>query len=99
MITMQGLNPRLRELLMREIYPHCYVHKFIGHQTPAFAEAVSGLELAFPRAQRVAARESGKMAGGGRYISYTYELQAQSADEIMALLEATAQLADLKLIL
>lgn len=95
----QDMYQRLRELLEKESYPHCYVHKFIGYKTAAFAAAVEELEGAFPRATRVGARESGVMSGGGQYVAYTYELEAGSADEIIALLEATGRMADLKIIL
>lgn len=85
---------KLRELLEFEIYPYRYTHKFIGRRTEAFAGAVAELERAFPDAVRVAER-----ATGPRYVAYTYEILARSADEIIALWQATERLADLKLIM
>ena len=85
----------LRELLKNESYPHRYVHKFIGLATPAFSESLSILEADFPTAQRVGERKS----GGDRFIAYTYELHAESPEDIVRLLEATHLLADLKMIL
>lgn len=85
----------LRELLKAETFPHRYVHKFIGLATPAFSAAVAVLEADFPAAQRVGERRS----GGARFIAYTYELHAESVEDIVRLLEATRLLADLKMIL
>jgi len=92
-------SSRLRELLELEIYPHVYTHKFIGQNTEAFLSALAELEAAFPKARRVLQRESGTGSGGGRYLALTYELHAESVEEILALIEATGALVDLKLIL
>ncbi len=87
---------RLRELLENESYPHRYTHKFIGRKTEAFAASVAVFEQRFPRAARTGERESG---GGAAYLAYTYELLADSPDEIIELVRATAEIADLKMIL
>lgn len=87
---------RLRELLADESFPHLYVHKFIGLKTADFQARAEQMLLAFPRARLVGQRESG---GQGKYLAYTCELHAESVDEIIALLEATAGLSDLKMIL
>ena len=63
--------------------------------TPAFSESLTILEADFPTAQRVGERRS----GGDRFIAYTYELHAESPEDIVRLLEATHLLADLKMIL
>jgi putative lipoic acid-binding regulatory protein len=92
---------KLRALLSEEIYPHLYVHKFIGLNTPAFRAAVEALEAKFPDAIQVSARESAPTSsyGEANYLAYTYELTARNADEIIALLEQTATLPDLKVVL
>jgi putative lipoic acid-binding regulatory protein len=92
-------SARLRELLELESYPHLYTHKFIGHNTDAFLAALVELEVLFPKARRVGHRESGNGQQGGRYLALTYELPAESVDEIVALIDATGELVDLKLIL
>ncbi len=90
----------LRALLSNETFPHRYAHKFIGRNTEAFAESVTALEAAFPGAQRVAERRSqGQDPDGPHYIAYTYELVADEVEEIIFLLEATAMVKDLKMIL
>ena len=86
---------KLREMLLLESYPHVYSHKFIGHNSEAFAAALLALEEAFPRARRVLQRES----GGARFLALTYEIHAESADEIITLISATATLTDLKIVL
>lgn len=88
---------KLRELLEEEEYPHLYVHKFIGLNTEAFREAVIELELRFPDAKQISARESAGAAAS--YLAYTYELEANSADEIIELLQETATLPDVKILL
>ena len=91
---------RLRELLGNETFLHLYAHKFIGQNTAAFAESVASLEARFSKARRTAERKSQpKSDDGPYYIAYTYELLADDIDEIVFLLEATANLSDLKMIL
>lgn len=90
-------SERLRELLALESYPHVYTHKFIGHNSDGFLSAIAELERNFPKARRVTQRES---AGSpGRFLAMTYELHAESVDEIVALIDATGTLVDLKMIL
>jgi hypothetical protein len=89
---------KLRELLDAESYPHRYVHKFIGRKTPAFLKSVEELEAEFPEAVKVSSRESAGTSAEP-FLALTYELVADTPDEIIDLLEATHQLDDLKIIL
>lgn len=91
---------KIRQLLSEQPFPHRYIHKFIGLRTPEFLMTVEALEKAYPKAKRVTEREtSGKSHGGIPYVALTYELLADSADEIVALLQSTALVSDLKIIL
>ena len=90
----------LQRLLEAERYPARYVHKFIGKHTPAFQASVEKLETEFPRATRVGRRESvGRHGGPPQYVSYTFELFAESAEEIVRFIQFTAGLVDVKVIL
>lgn len=92
---MSAAYDRLRELLANETFPHVYTHKFIGLKTPGFQASVEEMVLRFPRARLITQRPS----GGEKYLAYTYELEAETIEEIIELLQATAGLDDLKLIL
>jgi hypothetical protein len=87
---------RLLELLKTETFPLRYVHKFIGRNTPAFRAAVAELGKRFPSAVCEGFRESGDSHA---YLSYTYVQTAADAPEVVAFVEATAALADIKIIL
>lgn len=88
---------KLRELLSEEEYPHLYVHKFIGLNTDSFRADVAAFESRFPTVKQVSARESAGSAAS--YLAYTYQLEANSADEIIELLQDTATLTDVKILL
>ena len=76
------------------------LHKFIGKSTPEFLASVEKLATEFPRATQLGRRESVSRTGGApAYVSYTYELYAESAAEIVAFVKYTATLADVKVIL
>ena len=92
-------SARLRELLELESYPHIYTHKFIGNNTDAFVAALGELERLFPKIRRVGQRESGGGERAGRYLAITYELEADSVEEIVSIIDATGKLVDLKIIL
>ena len=89
---------KLYELLSKEKYPHVHIHKFIGVKTQAFLSGVAELEKAHPTAKRIAEREKNE-SRGGQYLALTYELEVQSADEIIAFYQFTLALPDLKIIL
>jgi len=86
----------LRALLALEQFPLTYLHKFIGKNTPAFHAAVAAMEARFPSAVRVTVRLSGV---NQTYVAYTLSLNAKDPEEIVALWSATADLAELTLIL
>ena len=87
---------KLRELLQeQETFPTKFLHKFVGRNTSAFQQAVETLERRFPSAKRQTSRTS----AGQKHLALTYELAAQSADEIIELLEATHRLDDILIVL
>lgn len=90
---------KLRELLANETYPHRYIHKFIGLKSDVFVQAVLLLEKKHPNAKRVSERESVSSSGQQLYIAYTFEFLAQTPEDVIALMQATTQLPDLKIIL
>ncbi len=93
---MSSQYDKLRELLIaQETFPFDYTHKFIGKNTAAFAQSVAALEAQFPKARRVTERRT----ADGKHISFTYIFNAASADEIIALLQATSLLNDLRVLL
>ncbi len=86
----------LRELLSeQEKFPLRYLHKFIGKNSPAFLMGVQCLEAAFPKLKQQSRRESGAKA----HVALTFEFEADSADEVIQVLEATEVLPDLVLVL
>jgi putative lipoic acid-binding regulatory protein len=87
---------KLRALLEeQETFPYEYTHKFIGKNTKAFAVSVTALEQKFPKARRVSERHSGDQA----HVALTYVLLADTPDDVIALLQATMLLDDLKIVL
>ena len=89
----------LRRILESERFPHTYVHKIIGRNTPAFEQGIANFEARFPRAVRATRRESQPKAAAAaspsaRFISYSFELEADTADEIIELLVFTETIAD-----
>ena len=91
-------SPQLRELLQNEQYPLNYVHKFIGRKTDEFFNDVGEFESKFTKATRVSERESAP-TGENIYVALTYTFEANSADEVIEILEAASALKDLKIIL
>ncbi len=93
---MSSQYDKLRGLLeSQETFPFDYTHKFIGRNTPSFFQSVAALEAQFPKARRVTERRS----ADDKHVSLTYLLNADNADEIIALLQATSLLNDLRVIL
>lgn len=86
---------KLHALLDQEAYPHRFTHKFIGRNTARFTTGVQQLEARFPKLKLQTARTS----KGEAHLALTYELVADSAAEIIEVLEATGQLEDLHLVL
>lgn len=74
----EPLRKQLREI---PYWPHRYRHKIIGINGPAFEESVHALEEKFPNMKREALSES----KNGTYLSVTFEIIAETADEIIDL--------------
>lgn len=87
---------KLKALLeAQETFPHRYVHKFIGRNSPRFAQSVEAFQARFPKLELQHAR----LSKGEAHLALTFHLVAESADEIIAVLEATADIEDLHLVL
>jgi putative lipoic acid-binding regulatory protein len=79
----------------QETFPITFTYKFIGHHTPAFAEAVAGLERLFPELRHELSRES----SGGKHLAKTYLFEARDSDAIIAVYRAIEGLKDLVIVL
>lgn len=87
---------KLRALLENEKFPHIYYHKFVGSNTASFVKEAELLKEQFSHLKlTIALRESSHE----KYLAYTFSFEAHRADEIMALIEATAQIQGIKIIL
>lgn len=86
---------RLREILARETFPFSMTHKLIGVNSPAFEEGLKSFESSLPGIVRTAVRAS----GGNAHLAVTYELTANDVEGILALLDESARVPDLKYML
>ena len=76
-------------------FPCTYTHKFIGKNSPIFAQSVADFEKKFIGLTRVTERKS----TSGAHLALTYEYLAGSAEEIIQLAKETHQINDLIYIL
>lgn len=83
----EKLRQRLQEI---PYWPHRYCHKIIGKNAEAFREGIEAFENQFPSIQKKTENESKR----GNYLSLTYELQAETADEIISLWVASEEIED-----
>lgn len=85
----------LKLILEKEIYPHSFSFKFIGKNSAPFQQGVDKLLNQFPklvmRTQRLSQNQN--------HVSYTYSLQAQSAEAIIEVFRVIEKLPDLEIIL
>ncbi len=89
-------DERLSALLKDvEKFPFSYLHKFVGKNTPEFEAGVVDLRARFPDLQLVHRRES----SGGKHVAYTFEWIARTPEEIIAVIQASAKLPDLQILL
>jgi putative lipoic acid-binding regulatory protein len=87
---------KLRQLLEeQETFPLSYLHKFIGRNSPAFAQGLAELEQRFPDLKKQTARKS----QGDAHLAMTYVYVARNVDDVIVLLEATDQIEDLLVVL
>jgi len=77
------------------LFPADYTHKFIGHNSPAFLEAVKEFEGKFVGLRRTTERTS----ANGAHLSLTYTFKAGSPQDIVDLTVATNGMPDLLFIL
>ncbi len=79
----------------QETFPTQYTHKFIGRNSPAFAAGMQTLEERFP----TLTLETARATRSESYLAVTYTLEADSAEAIIEVLEATTAIPDLHMIL
>ena len=86
----------LRSLLLElETFPHHYVHKLIGKNSPSFLAAVKEMEIHFKQLTERSRRQT----ASGSHIALTFEFLAANVDEIIDLLRYTDGLPDLQVVL
>jgi putative lipoic acid-binding regulatory protein len=85
----------LKALLEKETYPHSFLFKFIGKNSPDFEDGTKNLQGLFPELTM----ESLRLSQNQKHVSYTYSLNAESADEIIQVYQAIEGLPDLELVL
>jgi hypothetical protein len=87
---------RLKALLEnQESFPLEYMHKFIGRNSPRFIQGLEAFDARFPKLERRGTR----LSAGDAHVAVTYVFMADSADEILEVLEATQLIEDVLVIL
>ena len=79
----------------QEQFPVEYMHKFIGKNSQAFLDSLAKLEGQIPKLKRQSLRASGSQI----HLAVTYILPAESADEVILLLQETEKVIDLVMVL
>ena len=87
---------KLKQLLEeQETFPHDFILKFIGVNTPAFAEDVKALEKRHPALEKQTERAS----SGAANLALTYVYTADDAEQIIVLLKEVSKIRDVRVIL
>jgi putative lipoic acid-binding regulatory protein len=87
---------RLKAMLEEhETFPHDFTLKFIGLNTAAFRKGVQELATSFPKLLKQTERQS----PNGSNVSLTYVFPAESAQEIVELLERVSKIPDVRMVL
>ena len=83
--------------LLNETYqfPCIYLHKFIGKNSPLFAQSITEFEAKFIGLVKTQERQS----TSGAHRSLTYEYQAANAEDVVTLTVETQKMNDLIYIL
>lgn len=85
----------LKTLLEKETYPHPFTFKFIGKKSILFEAGMKKVCGQFPEL-----RLKGQLVSQNKnHVSYTYILQAKTAQEIIQVYQAIEGLPDLALML
>ena len=92
---MRDYSKLLELLRTQETFPLEYTHKVIGAQTPEFEAGIQALLSRTP-ALRVSQRRS---TGDQAHVSVTLVLTAQTAEEVILLVEASHDLPGIRVIL
>ncbi len=87
---------RIKALLLeQDTFPLDFTFKFIGYNSPKFADGVSQLEKAFPTLKAAGRKET----TGGLNVSLTYQFVAPSADAIIEVFRALEKVEDIRIVL
>lgn len=87
---------KLKTLLeVEETFPLDFVFKFVGRNSPAFAQSSHGLKTSFPALQETHSRES----SGGKHVAKTFSFVAPDAESIVAIFKAIEKLEDVLVVL
>lgn len=86
---------QLRALLEKEPYPHRFLFKFVGKNTDAFELGTRNLEALFPDLVMVTLR----LSQNENHASYTYSLEAESAEQIIEIYQVIEEIKDLEILL
>jgi putative lipoic acid-binding regulatory protein len=87
---------KLKELLeTEETFPHRFLFKFIGRNTPTFLTGVAALTRANPALQLVSTRKS----SNDQHVSLSYEYEAAEAEAIIEIYRAIQKIEDLLIVL
>lgn len=90
---------RLRELLTcqaeRDGLPIRYMHKFIGKNSAAFTQGVAELETRFSNLEKQSVRHTHSQG----HLALTYTFEAHTVEEIITVLRATDEIADLIIVM
>lgn len=85
----------LRELLGRETYPYLFTFKFIGKNTASFDEGVEEFQADFLELTL----GNRRMTPNEKHVALTFQLMANSVEEIIDVYKGISKLPDLELIL
>ncbi len=85
----------LKKALEKEVYPHVFLFKFIGKNSGVFLVGIQDFEKKFPQL----VKSSQRLSKNQNHLALTYQLEAQSPEEIMAVYYGIGQLPDLSMVL
>jgi hypothetical protein len=86
---------KIRDLLANETYPLLYTHKLIGANTPQFEAGLQDFEASIAGIVRKGVR----LSTGDAHMAVTYSFRAPDVEAVIAMLEASARIPGLKMIL
>lgn len=84
----ESLRKSLEQTIL--LWPHKYEHKIIGKAGDGFDVGLKEFEESFPHL----IRKGAILSKNGRFLSLTYQIEAQDVDEIISLWVASEQVKD-----